>query len=548
MTLSNTPSATAPPHDASRRPWQDVVADKRQAQADAIAAFVSKGYVVCDPTIVDEPDISKLAASVARADVRAEDVTIAYITQCIAAHKKTNCLTEILFDEAVARARQLDEHLATHGKPVGPLHGVPMTLKDQFDVRGHDSTLGYVGRAHRPATENCVLVTLLERLGAVIIAKTNLPQSIMWCETENPLWGLTTNPLDDRYTPGGSTGGESALLASHGSTVGWGTDIGGSIRIPSHMLGLYGLKPSSARLPYTGLAVSTEGQEHVPSSVGPMARCLTSVQQVMELLASEAPWTLDARCAPLPWRHELYANKLNRPLTVGVLWDDEIIRPHPPLTRVLQETVSLLRAAGHDVFTWDPVLHPQVVAVQDAFYSADGGEDIRRDVAAGGEPMIPHVAKLVKRGPAISVYDYWQLNRRKWALQQAYLEQWRTTKSPTTGRTADVLLLPPMPHLAVPHGGCSWVGYTKVWNVLDYPALVLPAGQVQPQDCVVEWPLEARNETDAWNAKIWSDNKEDMLKLGLPVGLQVVGRKLEEETVLAASKIIDDLVKRASKK
>lgn len=91
MTLSSntTSAAAAPPHDTpSRRPWQDVVADKRQAQADAIAAFVSKGYVARDPTIVDEPDISKLAASVARADVRAEDVTIAYITQCIAAHKK----------------------------------------------------------------------------------------------------------------------------------------------------------------------------------------------------------------------------------------------------------------------------------------------------------------------------------------------------------------------------------------------------------------------------------------------------------------------------
>ncbi|CAK7219068.1 hypothetical protein SCUCBS95973_003699 [Sporothrix curviconia] len=539
-----------PPHvAAARRPWQEVVADKRQAQADAIAAYLAKNYVVRDPTIVDEPDIAALAASMASGDVRAQDVAAAYIDRCITAHKKTNCLTEILFDEAMARAQQLDAHLAAHGTPVGPLHGVPMTLKDQFDVAGHDSTLGYVGRAHQPAADSCVLVRLLlERLGAVVLAKTNLPQSIMWCETANPLWGRTTHPRDARYTPGGSTGGEAALLSEKGSAVGWGTDIGGSIRIPAHMMGLYGLKPSSARLPYTGVAVSTEGQEHVPSSVGPLARSLASVRAVMEALAGEKPWTVDARCAPLPWRHELYDGTIARPLTVGVLWDDRVVRPHPPLARVLRQTVALLRAAGHDVFDWDPaLLHADLVALQDAYYGADGGEDIRRDVAAGGEPMIPHVARLIARGgPAVSVYEYWQLNRRKWALQQAYLHQWNTAASPTTGRTADVLLLPPMPHMAVPHDGCRWVGYTKVWNTLDYPALVLPAGRVEAQDCAAAWPVgEARNDTDAWNAALWSDNKADMLALALPVGVQVVGRKLEEETVLAAGKVIDDLVRQA---
>jgi amidase len=135
-----------------------------------------------------------------------------------------------------------------------------MSLKDQFDIEGLDSTLGYVGRAFAPATSNAVIVDVLKSLGAVVIAKTNLPQSIMvrpqylctaaaidflqWCETENPLWGLTTHPMNPAFTSGGSSGGEAALLSSHGSLVGWGTDIGGSIRIPSHMNGLWGLKPS----------------------------------------------------------------------------------------------------------------------------------------------------------------------------------------------------------------------------------------------------------------------------------------------------------------
>lgn len=148
------------------------------------------------------------------------------------------------FSDALSRAKALDQHLAQHHRPYGPLHGIPTTLKDQFNVAGWDTTLGYVGRARQPAHDDAALVKMLRSLGAVVLAKTNLPQSIMWCETENPLWGLTTNPVDAAYTPGGSTGGEAALIACGASVLGWGTDIGGSIRIPSHMMGIYGLKPS----------------------------------------------------------------------------------------------------------------------------------------------------------------------------------------------------------------------------------------------------------------------------------------------------------------
>lgn len=153
-------------------------------------------------------------------------------------------VTETCFDEALSTARQLDNHLELHGELLGPLHGLPTTLKDQFNVKGYDTTLGYVGRAKCPAASDAVLVEMLRSLGAVILAKSNLPQSIMWCETENPLWGLTTNPHHPDYTPGGSTGGEAALIACGASILGFGTDIGGSVRIPSHMLCIYGLKPS----------------------------------------------------------------------------------------------------------------------------------------------------------------------------------------------------------------------------------------------------------------------------------------------------------------
>lgn len=153
-------------------------------------------------------------------------------------------LTEVCFKDGLEVARSLDKYLAQHHEPIGPLHGVVVSLKDQFNIKGYDTTLGYVGKAFAPAEQDAVVVKMLKSLGAIVVAKTNLPQSIMWCETDNPLWGLTTNPRNPDYTPGGSTGGEAVLIAGGASMLGMGTDIGGSVRIPSHMMGIYGFKPS----------------------------------------------------------------------------------------------------------------------------------------------------------------------------------------------------------------------------------------------------------------------------------------------------------------
>ncbi|KAF4125867.1 amidase [Geosmithia morbida] len=521
-----------------KQSWEQVRECKRAQQIEAITQAQEKiqdldaGRLA---ELVSPPIASQLVGLMSKGEATATEVAKAYITS----------LTEICFNDALTRAAELDGYLKTHGKVVGPLHGVPVTLKDQFDVKGVDTTIGYVSRCFTPASDDAALVKILRSLGAIIIAKTNLPQSIMWCETENPLWGLTTNPLRKTYTPGGSTGGESALLSCQGSMLGWGTDIGGSIRIPAHMMGLYGLKPSSARLPYRGVPVSQDGQEHVPSSVGPLARDLETILTAMSSVVGARPWDLDPRCAPIPWRQEEYTEALDRPLTIAVLHDDGVVRPHPPISRVLRETVDRLRGAGHDIFEWNSDLHPDCVAVMDKFYTIDGGEDLRSAVLAGGEPFIPHVERLINAGQAISVFEYWQLNKKKVDIQQRYLDKWLSLVSPNTGRPADVILMPPMPHPAVPHKGCRWVGYTKVWNFLDYPALVLPGGSVGRQDLSEPFDHEARNLQDEWTGGLWRDRKEEMAELKLPVGVQLICRKLEEEKLMAIGKVVDDVIRSA---
>ncbi|KAH8670643.1 amidase [Ilyonectria robusta] len=545
----------------AKQAWQDVVARKRAERTTLLAPFAAgassdkgtnndnagasgeqrQGNESDDVTLIHSAN--ELIDLIDRGDRSCVAVTKAYIQRAVEAHDKTNCLTEIAFDDALKHAAELDANLAEGKKLMLPLHGIPMTLKDQFNFKGLDSTLGYVGRSFSPAADDAALVKMLRSLGAIILAKSNLPQSIMWCETDNPLWGLTTNPLHKDYTPGGSTGGESALLASKASMVGWGTDIGGSIRIPSHMMGLYGFKPSSARLPYQGVPVSTEGQEHVPSSIGPLARSLDTIHLTMTSLIRAKPWEFDSRCVPITWREGIYREALGRPLTIGVLFDDAVVHAHPPINRVLRSAVDVLRNAGHEIIEWNADLHEDCIRIMDQFYTADGCEDIRRDVMAGGEPFIPHVQRLINRGDAISVYQYWQLNKKKIELQQAYLEKWDSIRSENTGKKADIILMPPMPHTSVPHGNSRWVGYTKVWNFLDYTALVIPGGSVCKEDVAAPWDFEPYGPEDEWNKKLWEDHGEQMASLGLPVGLQIVGRKLEEEKVLAAGKVLDDLLK-----
>ena len=162
---------------------------------------------------------------------------------------------------------------------------------------------------------------------------------------------------------------------------------------------------------------------------------------------------------------------------------------------------------------------------------------------AGGEPFIPHVEALVNRGKAISVYEYWQLNKQKLAAQKRYLDLWNSTMSKKTDKQIDILLAPVMPHSAVPHRECRWVGYTKVFNFIDYPAVVLPAGKVSKQldnEAATEMAAyQPRNSFDQWN---WNHFDVDSMD-GMPIGVQVVARRLQEEKVLGAAKAIDDILR-----
>ncbi|ENH74884.1 Acetamidase, partial [Fusarium oxysporum f. sp. cubense race 1] len=432
----------------------------------------------------------------------------------------TNCLSEPLFESALERAKYLDEYFQKHQKLIGPLHGIPVSVKDQFNIAGVDTTLGYVGRSFKPASDNAVMVTILEKLGAVIITKTVIPQSIMYGETESPLWGLTTYPGRPELSPGGSSGGEATLMRMSGSLGGWATDIGGSIRVPSHLCGLFGLKPSSGRFSYSGAANSHEGQSHVPSSIGSISPSLPNLITLTKECLLAEPWKLDPNVVPIPWRQADFEGVQKRKLTIGVILDDGVVRPHPEIQEAVRRAVAIFEKAGHKVIPWSTADHSSCIEIQDQFYRADGGEDIKTEVAVAGEPMIAHVEALVNSSKPISVYEYWQLNRRKTAAQEAYNKKWTTTAGLDEGQS-----------MSFP--------FAKFGSSEDPTSSDIYVAAADEARHSYLHGYAPRNAIDEWIRGLYDP---ETMK-GLDIGVQIIGRRYEEEKVLGMASLLEKLIR-----
>ncbi len=188
---------------------------------------------------------TELLAHLNAGDLSSVEVVRALIDRIEAVEPAIGAITQRRFEEAVTEAGAAD--VARAAGRGGPLCGLPITLKENFDLAGTEATMGVKARRGRISSQDSVLVRALRQAGAVVIAKTNVPQLLMAQETENAIWGVTNNPWNTARTPGGSSGGEAAAVAAGMSPLGMGSDIGGSIRIPCHFSGIAGLKPTVDR-------------------------------------------------------------------------------------------------------------------------------------------------------------------------------------------------------------------------------------------------------------------------------------------------------------
>ncbi|KAF8843949.1 general amidase [Paxillus ammoniavirescens] len=572
--------------------WSDLAADKKQRQQNAIPRdwlITSPPETTLDVTDIPEgcglltpqeieitnTDVDILLKKLANAEWSAVAVTTAFYKRAIIAQQLVNCLTEIFVERALARAAELDEALKKTGKVVGPLHGLPISLKDQLCMKGLETTMGYVSWIGNYAEKNAVLVDILEDCGAVPFVRTNIPQTLMWPETFNNIFGRTTNPYNRSLTSGGSSGGEGALIALKGSPLGVGSDIGGSIRIPSAMCGLYGLRPSYGRVPYGGAQNSLEGQDSVLSVFGPMTSSISGLRAFTEAVIKAKPWLKDPLAVRKKWDEDEYHLKdrdSGQKLCFAIMWDDGVCVPHPPVTRALQEVEAALRKANHNVVKWEPIEHRQLgdltvgnvsiglcrmiiekrlLPSKREIWDAGSTEDFMITASATGEPvistMLPHIdgaatAPFRPRKSGITAYQLWQVQKARRDLRTRYLEHWnKTVESTGTGRPVDAIICPAAPYAAPPHGKNQYANYTTVWNALDYPASIFPVTTVDP---VLDVKESRASFVDDFDQKIHEMYHPEVFK-NAPICLQLVGRTLEEEAVIAMTEIVDVVLKAA---
>lgn len=455
------------------------------------------------PTAASADDLTMLSAGAIAALVRerkvsALEVVNAHLDRIQQVNPRLNAVVTSRPDDARGDAERADAAVAS-GAPLGPLHGVPMTIKDSFDTAGLRTTYGTKGRASFVPTADATVVARLKAAGAILLGKTNTPEFTWSFETDNLVFGRTNNPWGDSYSPGGSSGGSAASVAARGAPFDIGTDTGGSIRVPSHFCGVAGLKPTAGRVPRTGHAVGPEGYLQSLTQVGPIARSVADLAMLYDIIAGpdgRDPHIVDA---PRPDFRSVSA----RGLRVAVHASNGVRAPAPSIAETVNSVAGALQSAGMEITTDVPPPLREVIEIDDLLYHADGYAWLRRLLARAGTS---------DPGPDVAPYlDYKALSPEQFS---AALERWNDWRSRMLQwfERFDAILCPVVALDELPHGAEDKEGaypafsYTFAYNMTGWPAAVVRAG-TSPK--------------------------------GLPIGVQVVGRPWQEHVVLAIASEIE---------
>ncbi|KAL1609874.1 hypothetical protein SLS60_001539 [Paraconiothyrium brasiliense] len=368
--------------------------------------------------ITSNHDATSLLEKLRSGSWSAEQVTIAFCKRAAIAHQLTNCLTEIFFDEAIKRARELDRERQTDPlKAIRPLHGLPVSLKDSFQVSGFDTSTGLACFVDENAEEDSATAAMLLDLGAVLYCKTNVPQSIMTADSDNNVFGRTLNPRNTALTVGGSTGGEGALIALRGSVLG-------------------------------------------------IALFLKTTMQAKT-------WQYDSAVVTVPWMN--LEPKEN--VRIGIVFDDGVYTPSPPVRRGLKKAYDLLQQCSKVEMV--PLTLPNVQEHYIdllKYFTLDGAKNYLELFARTGEPEVPSLKAIgLSSMKGTDLLGFFDLNVRRQAAARDYQGLFHNNG-------IDAILMPPAPHTALPPDQWTSATYTGLWNYLDYPAIVIPVDTVCSSD------------------------------------------------------------------
>ncbi|MBI4164879.1 MAG: amidase [Acidobacteria bacterium] len=450
-----------------------------------------------------DPLLFKSASHLARALqekwVSSEELVRAMIDRIEAVNPRLNAVVLLASEQALKAAREADRRRG-QGELCGPLLGIPFTLKDAIETEGVICTGGTEGRKSYVPSADATVVRRLRAAGAVLLGKTNCPEFGWAWESDNLIYGRTNNPFDLKLSPGGSSGGESAMIAAGGSAFGLGSDAGGSVRFPAHCTGIAAIKPTSGRVPRTGHFPGPGGTLDSLWQIGPLARSVDDLALILPVITG-------------PDFHD--PSVVNAPIGEGRTQDIESLRiafhthngivpPADEVADVVKKAAAAIASAGARVEELRPPGIEETYDIYLRLFSADGGLGIEQLIRDAGttqiHPLLEQVL-AIQRANACTMADFVTLVGRWDSFRSrmlAFMEDW------------DAILCPVAPFAGMRHGATYDIldsfSYTMSYNLTGWPAAVVRAG--------------------------WMTG-------GLPVGVQIVARPWREDVAIAVAKVIE---------
>jgi len=506
-----------------------------------------------NPEITDLP-VETLLKRLQEGSLKPTEVLAAYQAKAVDENRKYNFIVH-----PIREARAWSEELE-RSTTKGPLYGLPVSVKDNMPVAGYDKTQGVSFFINKPYQEDCTIVEVLKKAGAVPFVRTNMPQMGMSLEGSNPIYGQTLNPNDVTRTPGGSSSGEGAIVRSGASPLGFGSDTGGSIRAPAAFCGVYSIKPTLNRTSLKGRG-DYYGNHMVNSVSSPIARDVDTLVLALKALYQENLFQADPDVPPLPFRNEIYESK--KPLRIGYYMFDGVSEPVPSVRRAVEEAVQALRTKGHQVVEWTPPFKGEYIMAPKSLL-ADGGKffqtvlkDDRVDqslkvfltLMSLPNWILRLASRFIKGSSSFmsgyieasqgmeSVSKFWQLSIEQQDFRKRFTDAWRRSG-------LDAVICPTLACPA-PHHNSKYTIFAdshNMWyNVLDLPAGIVPVTKVTQQD-IQDLQRYPKNVSD--NKFLYDQMKQGMeTSEGLPVAVQCVTGKWQEEQCLRVMKDLQEALK-----
>ncbi len=443
-----------------------------------------------------------LARLIREKELSCQEAVTGHLDHIEKINKKINAVFQVDRDRINKQAHESDKVLSG-SVPIGPLHGVPVTIKDSLDTQGIISTWGTKGREHFIPVEDATVVARLRRAGAIIIGKTNTSEMTIGGEMDNMVYGPSHNPYDLSKTPSSSSGGAAAIIASGGSALDLGTDTGGSIRCPAHVCGITGIKPTTGRTPRTGNAIPyLPGAVDRFTSVGPMARYVEDLIVALPIISGSDGKDPAVIQKPLENPDSVRIENLR----VAYYTDGGLHPPSVEISDVIRKTARELFDRVKTVREDAPLSLPEAEWLYPWLKFEDKGRWISKRLKAAGtvEPG-PNITRLLKEAQSFKAPEKLKASDVLDAFCNEMLQFMKNY---------DVILCPPDVFPAQPPGGSSegydylmWA-HSSAYNLTGWPAGVVRAG--------------------------WTST-------GLPIGIQVVGRPWCEHIVLSVMKVIESI-------